>query len=328
MRSGRQAGGAGEARLWSVRSRGGGRRPHRQARLPERGRPAGGFYRFTPNSYPDLSAGTLEVAERAGDGNITWHKVPDPTTTQTGVPVNLQVPLATKFNGGEGLWYANGVVYYSTKGVGDKRVYAYSIGANNMEVIYDFQLTPAASQENVDNVTVTAFGEILVCEDGNPDPEVGLITPGPDRTISPLVRFTGAEHVGSELCGVVFNPSQTRLYVTSQRAAIAGGPPNGAIYEISGPFRIPSSGIPADLIYGPPVGEPAPKPEPNPTPSLRHLRRRHRSRRRSLPIARSPSSRSSSANARSGRRCSRADSRSASPSTSRHRSVCCWTAPR
>ena len=51
--------------------------------------------------------------------------------------------------------------------------------------------------------------------------EIGLITP--EREVSPFLRFTGPAHpvegeFKSEVCGVVFDPSGTRMYCTSQRA--------------------------------------------------------------------------------------------------------------
>ena len=47
--------------------------------------------------------------------------------------------------------------------------------------------------------------------------EIGLITPEPRRS-SPFVRLTGADHEDSEMAGVVFDPSGTRMYFCSQRA--------------------------------------------------------------------------------------------------------------
>ena len=34
--------------------------------------PDGGFYRFTPQRYPDLQSGLLEVAVVAADGGVSW----------------------------------------------------------------------------------------------------------------------------------------------------------------------------------------------------------------------------------------------------------------
>ena len=217
-------------------------------------RPDGNFYRFTPDRFPDLTKGTLEVAAVAASGKVAWKPVPDPTTIQSGTATRLQVPEATDFNGGEGIWYARGFCYFTTKG--DKKVWAYDTAKSRIEVLFDRQLALDSSLDAVDNVTVSAVGDVLVCEDGG-NLEIGLITS--DREVSPLIRFSGADHAGSEVCGVVFDPSGTRLYFTSQRAfpAIAPVAP-GAVYEVTGPFRLPKGGVPKDLVYGPPAGEARP----------------------------------------------------------------------
>jgi hypothetical protein len=107
-------------------------------------------------------------------------------------------------------------------------------------------------------VTVSAAGEIFVCEDGG-NMEIGLITP--EREVSPFLRFSGDAHpvegeFKSEVCGVVFDPSGTRLYCTSQRSHPPGpgSPGPGAVYEISGPFRQPLTPR-TGSTFGPPAGE-------------------------------------------------------------------------
>ena len=97
--------------------------------------------------------------------------------------------------------------------------------------------------------------------------EIGLISP--ERVVSPFLRFVGTDHPGSEVCGAVFDPSGTRLYLTSQRAFPAtppppGGippPPAGAVYEVSGPFRLPAGGVPRKPF---PAGEQRPRGPLNP----------------------------------------------------------------
>jgi uncharacterized protein len=216
--------------------------------------PDGGFYRFTPRSYPDLSEGLLEVAVVAAGGHVSWREVPNPTLTTT--PTRRQVPEMTPFDGGEGNWHDGGVLYFTTKG--DRRVWAYDARAGMLEIVFDRALAPDSSLDAVDNVTLSAVGEIFVCEDGG-NMEIGLITP--EREVSPFLRFTGAAHpvsgqYRSEVCGVVFDPSGTRLYCTSQRAHPqgAGQPGPGAVYEVSGPFRRPAGGA-AGSPFGAPVGE-------------------------------------------------------------------------
>jgi uncharacterized protein len=199
----------------------------------------GGFYRFTPSTYPNLSAGLLEAATVDANNHVIWTEVPDPAAIN--MPTREQVPAMTTFDGGEGIWYAADVLFFTTKG--DKKVWAYSPGAETIEVLYDRAAAPDASLDAVDNVTVSAAGEIFVCEDGG-NMEIGLITP--DRKVSPFLRFPGPEHEGSETCGVCFDPSGTRMYLASQRAykVIPDEPRSGpgAVFEVTGPFRRPPGG--------------------------------------------------------------------------------------
>ncbi len=83
----------------------------------------GRFYRFTPRAYPSLADGVLEVAVVGPDARVSWRRLPDPTTAESGVPTRAQVPGATRFRGGEGIWYARDVLYFTTKG--DRKVWAY-----------------------------------------------------------------------------------------------------------------------------------------------------------------------------------------------------------
>jgi hypothetical protein len=215
----------------------------------------GGLYRFSPVNYPDLSEGLLEVAVVAADGHVSWREVPNPTPSPLWTPTRRQVPEMTRFDGGEGIWHDGGVLYFTTKG--DKRLWAYDARTGMLEVVFDHAVAPDASLDAVDNVTVSAAGEIFVCEDGG-NMEIGLITP--EREVSPFLRFTGPAHpvegeYKSEVCGVVFDPSGTRMYCTSQRAhpPSSSAPGPGAVYEISGPFRQPAT--PVDSPFGQPAGD-------------------------------------------------------------------------
>jgi uncharacterized protein len=219
-------------------------------------KPDGGFYRFTPTAYPDLSEGLLEVAAVAADGHVSWREVPDPAPLPVETPTRKQVPEMTPFNGGEGIWHDGGVLYFTTKG--DARVWAYDSRTGVLEILFDRATAMDSSLDAVDNITVSAAGEIFVCEDGG-NMEIGLITP--EREVSPFLRFTGDAHpvegeFKSEVCGVIFDPSGTRLYCTSQRSYPPGpgGPGPGAVYEISGPFRQPATPR-SGTTFGPPAGE-------------------------------------------------------------------------
>ena len=219
----------------------------------------GCFYRFTPDTGADLSSGVLEAAVVDGAGAVRWVQVPDPNVVTQGKPTRQQVPGATKFAGGEGLWHHQGVIYFTTKG--DRKVWAYDCAAQTMDLLYHHSFTPDAALNAVDNVTVSPYGDVYVCEDGG-NMEICLITP--DRVVAPFLRFGNADgsvatdHEASEVVGVVFDPTGTRMYFGSQRAYpyVPGTPAaDGAVYEVTGPFRLPEGGIPDGWAYGPPAGE-------------------------------------------------------------------------
>ena len=194
-------------------------------------------------------------------GAVSWVEVPDPNLVTAGATIRDQLPDATRFDGGEGLWYSEDVVYYTTKG--DKKVWAYDCRAQTIEVIYDGENTPGAALNAVDNVTVSPFGDVYVCEDGG-NMEICLISP--DRVVSPFLRLVGDDHQNSEMTGVVFDPSGTRMYFSSQRsyplAPLPDGAPSeasvararGATYEVTGPFRLPAGRRPGELGLRPARG--------------------------------------------------------------------------
>lgn len=193
----------------------------------------GGFYRFTPARWPDLSAGMLEIATVGGGGRTRWTEVPDPAAT--GEVTRRQVAGSTEFARGEGIWRDGGTVYVST--TADHRVHAYDIAGERFEVIYDGLASRSAPLLRVDQMTASRAGELFVCEDLATDEiDIGVF----DRAgrVSRFLSVTGDYHVGSELTGVVFDPSGGRMYFASQRAGGRDGMPGpGAIYEVSGPFR-------------------------------------------------------------------------------------------
>jgi secreted PhoX family phosphatase len=196
----------------------------------------GGFYRFTPSSYPDLSSGVLEVAKVGRSGFVTWVPVPDPSAAST--PTRLQVEGMTRFRRGEGIWHDAGIVYLCT--TEDSRIHAYDIARQRIDVLYDAGALDNPPLTNVDNVTVSPSGDLFVCEDttdsNDPGLDIGLITP--DREVSRFLKLTGNMHIAagearSEIAGVIFDPSGTRMFFSSQRGLVTG-----IVYEITGPFRL------------------------------------------------------------------------------------------
>ena len=193
----------------------------------------GRFYRFvpdalTPEGNPDLRAGTLEVAVVDAMGAVTWRALPDPRF-EGATPTRQQVPESTAFDGGEGIWYHEGVVYFSTKG--DNRVWAYDAATSRLTTIYDIATQPdPAPLRGVDNLTVSCCGDVIVAEDGGSMQVVAILPSGEVRALAQVMG-----HAGSEITGPAFDPSGTRLYFSSQRS-----PSSGTTYEVTGPFHEPA----------------------------------------------------------------------------------------
>lgn len=219
--------------------------PVRQQVYQTEDMPDGRLYRYTPDDYPDLSSGLLEVAAVAHDGSVSWIEVPDPSGSET--PPRQQVPESTPFLGGEGIWYHDDWIFFATKF--DNRIHGIDLADSVHTLLYDPDPEQVASGEavlsGVDNLTVDAgTGDIFVAEDGG-NMELVIITP--DGVVAPFARLVGQDN--SEITGPVFNPRRDRLYFSSQRAPsprrIADINPmvdsqerfGGITYEVSGPFR-------------------------------------------------------------------------------------------
>lgn len=188
--------------------------------------PDGCLYRFRPAAFPDLSAGVLEVAFVTA-GAVTWQAVPDPSATKT--PTRFQLRDATRFNGGEGIRWHDGIVYLTTKG--DDRIHALDTRTARLRLLYEAPKVAEPPLFGLDNITVSASGDVLVAED---DGRMRLVALLPSGDLKPIVQLVGGK-TGSEITGPAFDPSGSRLYLSSQRSG--PGPRDGTTFEITGPFH-------------------------------------------------------------------------------------------
>jgi len=143
----------------------------------------------------------------------------------------LQVADSTPFRGGEGIWYHDGVIYFSTKG--DNRIWKYTVATSTLRVLYDRATSSNPILSGVDNVTVSPMGDVLVGEDGGDMQIVALL---PSGSIKPVVQIAG--QAGSEITGPALSPDGKRLYFSSQRAPTGNALDPGFTYEVTGPFLV------------------------------------------------------------------------------------------
>lgn len=212
----------------------------------------GRFYRWLadpsdiqPDGRLAMENGTLQVLNIAGleDGGyetddsalkqlrpVSWRDVIQPDKAQPDVRSEIESaganPPGTVFDGGEGLWYyelaagdipagghaaTRGVIFFTTKG--DNRVWALDIENDLLELIFDnSQIEPDFG--DVDNLTVSPWGDVIVAEDPPQAPSSRIMVVLPNQQARPLVEVF---HPGSEITGPAFSPDGSRLYFSSQR---------------------------------------------------------------------------------------------------------------
>ncbi len=236
-------------------------------------KPDGRFYRFIPDTpnvggRADLSSGRLQVMQvqaaqdavasaRIGDiFAVQWRDVPNPTPVDLSViplPLSMvtdalagvlplftatrhQVPESTAFRGGEGIWYHDGLIYFTTKG--DRRVWAHDPLAQTLTCVYDDDAFPQPVLDSVDNIVVTPGGDLVIVED-KAEPNQQAVALCADGRIVPLVEVSGQD--GSEVTGPAFSPDGRHFYFSSQRGpgANASTGTAGITYCVSGPWFVP-----------------------------------------------------------------------------------------
>lgn len=197
--------------------------PVRQQVFLTEDRSDGLFYRFTPSSYPSLGAGTLEAARLDAAGYVSWVTIPDPGASNEDTRYQLSSSQITRFNGGEGIWYQDDKVWFTTKG--DNGVWEFDLLTNRITKIWN----GGSPLTGVDNITVEQGSQdLFVAEDGG---NMEIVIIDNQGNVAPFLRVPNQG--GSELTGPCFSPDGTRMYFSSQR----GTNGNGITYEVTGPFR-------------------------------------------------------------------------------------------
>lgn len=193
-------------------------------------KPDGCLYRFTADAktvdgFPDLSSGMLEVAVKtSGQSELSWKEVGDPLAEKK--ETRYQVSGAKTFNGGEGIVYFNGQIFFTSKG--DNRVWRYNVVTHVLDIIYDVEDSITPILTGVDNITVSQSGDIYVAEDGG---DLQIVVIDKHGGLYPIAQLEG--HDSSEVTGIAFSPDGKRMYFSSQRGEF-GQSEEGVTFEISG----------------------------------------------------------------------------------------------
>jgi secreted PhoX family phosphatase len=142
---------------------------------------------------------------------------------------------AAVFFRGEGCWYGNDLVYFvatqagppalgATNGRGNGQVWAYDPRSERVTLVVEASSTGELLDEP-DNVTVTPWGDLLLCEDSSDDFQylVGVNRDGDLYQFAKNVLFSQVTDdpakqpfVGNEFAGACFDPDGRTLYVNVQ----------------------------------------------------------------------------------------------------------------
>lgn len=210
------------------------------------------IYRFLPDEPERLLAGGrlqalavrgrpsldtrnwLEMLVAPGDVlDVEWIDVDDVLAPNDDLRYRGFEAGAARFARGEGMWYGNDAIYFACTNGGRAeagQIWRYVPHENEGEPgaagRLELFIEPNNRElvDNCDNVTVTPWGDLILCEDG-PDAEylVGVTPEGE------IYRFGHNAISQSEFAGATFSPDGSTLFVNIQA--------DGLTLAITGPWR-------------------------------------------------------------------------------------------
>ena len=209
----------------------------------------GCLYRFVPDdAVADPFTGTLQAmrvtseavyateAMDTGDMvDVDWVDVPDPDPIGDTVRMQAQAEGAANVRRGEGIWFWDGDVFFaSTSGgaAGLGQIFRLTDDPETGEGVLECIFASGSADDLIapDNITVSPWGQLFICEDEDVNCQIRAITADGD-----VISFAQNVLSQSELAGVCFSPDGTILFVNSQS--------DGITYAITGPFpKVPDPG--------------------------------------------------------------------------------------
>ena len=215
------------------------------------------IYRFIPRARSNPAAGgklqALQVRQRKAMDTRNWHKslpprmpvakwilarwldVRDVESPNDSLRLEGFARGAALFARGEGMWYGNGSIYWACTNGGPfmrGQVFRYipsPYEGTHRELVrpgrFQLYIESHASSliENCDNLTVSPWGDLYLCEDNSSRCSILRVTPRGE-----VSKFADNSYTKSELAGACFSPDGKTLFVNIQK--------NGMTLAISGPW--------------------------------------------------------------------------------------------
>jgi len=189
------------------------------------------IYRFIPEVPGQLAAGgrlqalviqdapSLDTrnwedsAVAAGQAlSVTWIDLEDVDPQEDDLRFRGHDEGAARFARGEGMWYAEGKVYFACTSGGVARsgqIWRYVPSTQQLELFIEGDGDGLIT--NADNLTVSPWGHVIVCEDSAGEDHLVGVTP--EGNMYHLARNALSD---SELAGAVFSPDGSTLFVNLQ----------------------------------------------------------------------------------------------------------------
>lgn len=203
------------------------------------------FYRFIPQSPGNLRAGgVLEALKIKGmpqaitktgfpvgkPMEAEWVRIEDVNPVEDTVREEGFAKGAAQFTRGEGIWWGNNELYFNCTDGGAQelgQVWRYVPGVNpqaggTIELFVEPNNQDAL--DGPDNIVVSPFGDLIICEDGEAEQFVVGVTP--DGELYDFARNALNE---SEFAGACFSPDGQTMFVNIQSPGIT--------FAIWGPWK-------------------------------------------------------------------------------------------
>ena len=213
------------------------------------------IYRFLPNMPEQLDAGgrlqalavagrpsldtrnwgqrTVEIGERLP---VRWIGLDDVRAPEDDLRMRGFARGAARFARGEGMWYGRESVFFACTNGGPAKlgqIWRYHPspyegqtfeGSNPGMLELLIESEDRGLLERADNLTVTPWGDLILCEDGPGEQFLVGVTPAGE-----LYKFARNAGSQSEFAGATFSPDGTTLFVNLQA--------DGLTLAVTGPWR-------------------------------------------------------------------------------------------